>query len=1148
MTSIVSKKYRSKLTGIIMATVLLVAVSAQAQPTPTFSKIFVPDTIGPGCVSMLVFTIDNSQNPGPVGDLAFTDTLPPGMNLAAPDLVSNDCNGTVSFSGGDTITFSDGMVGAGDTCEIVVNVTAVAIDASDTTYANTSGNLTSNAGTGGTATDDLIVDIDRPGFSKSFAPSTVEFGSRSTLTFTIDNSRNGSPAQYVAFTDTLPAGMAVANPANASTDCDYLSSPTLTAVPGTNIISLLLGGVGAEGNCTVSADVIGGAIGSLGNVSGDLVSGFPTSISSGKAAAVLEVTGFGDLLELAKEFTDDPVPPGGTVTLDFTVTNKSRDNSAAGITFVDDLEATLSGLTPTLPPTPDPPCGAGSSLSFSLGVVTLAGGTLPPGGSCTFSVELSVPGGAVPGSYPNTAGPVSGDVGGSPEVGNVAGDLLFVVSFPILTKEFTDDPVAAGGTVTLEFTITNPETTSVMSGIAFVDELTAGSGDSGATPGFLPFPVSVGLPPTPDPPCGPGSSLALVSVGSDRQGLELTGGSLASAGAMGDSCTFSVTVDIPLGVAGGTYINTTEEISAVLDDFAGTPTVVGPPASDTIVVASAPTLVKEFTDDPVSPSGGPVALEFTLLYDPELPAPDATVIAFTDDLTALAPAVPGLVAASVDTNTCTGSTIDISTPTLIDFSGGTLAPGASCMVSLTLTVPAASPVGFHTNTTSDVTATVGGIAASNNPAEDDLLINALVFTKEFTDDPVIAGGTANLRFTLENVGPADATGIQFTDSLATILPGTPDVTVFTALPLSVCGGTLDAGSPTLLLFTDGSVLSGDPPCSFDVTVLVPAGIVGDTYLNVTSDVISSLGNSPAAVDGLTVNSTILDLSKAFTDDPVAPGGTVTLGFTLTNLSATETVTDIAFDDDLDAALTGLVTTRATTNTCGGMAAGFPAGLFEYSGGSLLPGTSCTITLEVDVPPSPLPGNVFPNTTTAVTGRVGALDVFGDPATDDLLVSSFTFSKVFGGPVVAGDTTTLDFTIENLDASSGVIGIAFSDDLDAVVPGMVATGLPAADVCGPGSLLTGTSFLTLTGGSLGPSGSCVFSVVVQVPPGAPVGTFTNTTSTLSQGGIPSAEPATADIVIEAAAASSAIPVTTPIGTVTLITLIALAALWRLRWRV
>ena len=183
----------------------------------------------------------------------------------------------------------------------------------------------------------------------------------------------------------------------------------------------------------------------------------------------------------------------------------------------------------------------------------------------------------------------------------------------------------------------------------------------------------------------------------------------------------------------------------------------------------------------------------------------------------------------------------------------------------------------------------------------------------------------------------------------------------------------------------------------------------------------------------------------------------------------------------------------------------------------------------------------------VTGTLGGLPVAGDAASDNLSISFFTFSKQFGGVVPAGGITTLEFTIVNQDASSGAVGIGFADDLDAVVPGMVAVGLPMADVCGPGSILAGTSFLTLAGGNLPPSGSCTMLVDVRVPLDAPEGTFTNTTTALSQGGLPSGAPASADIVVEPALAGAGIPVTTPFGTLALIVMISAAALWRLRWR-
>lgn len=1086
---------------------------AEGDLGPAFNKAFDPAVIGPGSTSMLVFTIDGSDVQQPVEDMAFTDNLPAGMTLAAPAFVSNDCGGTVSApDGGTTVSLTDGMLGLGQSCTIVVNVTAGAVDDSDTDYDNISSSLTTSVGSGSPAEATLTVDIDRPGFSKSFAPATVPFGGRSTLTFLVDNSLNAPPpfAGSVSFTDTLPAGMSVATPPNASHDCGEFGQ--LTANPGSSVVNFAFGSVAANSTCTLSVDVIGGQVGLLGNVSGNLDSsdGF-----SGKATAVLEVTGFTEPLTLQKTFTDDPVPPGGTVTLEFTVNNQDRDFAATDITFDDDLEATLTGLTPSLPGTPDPPCGAGSSLAFDGSVLSLTGGSLAPESSCTFSVELSVPSDATPGTYTNTTTEVMGTIDGEGVTGNTASDLLFVVSFPILTKEFIGDPVGAGSPATLQFTITNPESGSTMSGIEFLDELTDGSSSGDPTSGFLPFPVSVTLPPVPDPPCGPISSLALVSAGADRQALELTGGSLAEAGMPGDSCTFSVTLDIPAGFAQGTYTNTTESISGVLDDLPGPPTVVGPAASDTIDIVGAPDLSKEFTDDPVAP-GGTVTLEFTLAHDDQAPG-DATGVTFTDDLddTLSGLTATGLPLADLcgpGNGTLTGSNTD----TLLTASGVTLTPGESCIFSISLSVPGNATPGVHSNETSEVAATVAGLTVTGTPAEDDLVVTGLTFSKEFTNDPVIAGDTVTLSFTLDNAGATDATAMNFTDDLDGVLPGL----AATGLPQSdVCGaGSLLTGSAgnTFLTLSGGNLLAGTS-CTFDVTLNVPPGAEDGQYPNGTSNLGATIGGSPVSLppasDVLVVDSNLLELTKEFTNDPVAPGATVTLAFTLTNLHATDAASAIVFSDDLGAALAGLTVTSVDTDTCGGTPSGVGTDMFGYTGGSLGAGATCSISLTLTVPPGPLPGTSFVNTTSGVTGMIAGLDVTGDPASDTLEVDPLTLTKSFDGPTVAGGTAILTFTIENLDGSQGIAPLSFGDDLDAVLSGLVATDLPPTPPCGPGSTLSGTGFLTFSGGDLGPGASCTFDVEVTLPANAPPGDFLNTTSPLTSSGLEVASPATAFLTVE-----------------------------------
>ena len=378
-----------------------------------------------------------------------------------------------------------------------------------------------------------------------------------------------------------------------------------------------------------------------------------------------------------------------------------------------------------------------------------------------------------------------------------------------------------------------------------------------------------------------------------------------------------------------------------------------------------------------------------------------------------------------------------------------------------------------------------------------------------------------LKFTLDNTSLTEgASSIFFDDNLEAVLPGLAPSGMLPTMP---CGSssTLTFDGTTLSLA--GGEVPADDMCTYSVTLLVPGGTPDGTYPNGTTVNFALIGGTsfflPPATDELVVNSTLLELTKEFTDDPVLAGDLVTLEFTLKNLDGGNAVSDIAFTDNLNDALSGLSATVFPTPgaACNGSGtlSQTPPGLLGFTGGSLAAGAECTFSATLTVPAGASAGT-FTNTTSGVTGTIGGLAVSGDPASDDLQINALTFTKVFvTSPVDPGGTTKLRFTITNLNTTSGVAELSFSDNLDATLSGLVATGLPLSNVCGAGSQIAGTSLLLFTGGNLDPTKSCTFDVDLKVPNTAPPASFNNTTSNLFQAGLPVANPATATLTINPA---------------------------------
>jgi hypothetical protein len=849
------------------------------------------------------------------------------------------------------------------------------------------------------------------------------------LTFTIDNTANESLIFSLTFTDNLPTGMFVADPPNASTDC---TGGVITIEAGTDIITYSSSLLAAMSSCSVSIDVTATALGPLTNVSGELTSssGGPL-VSSGKASAGLTVTRT-DVV-LTKSFVDDPLPPGSTAPLVFSITNFDRNFSATNIAFTDNLNATLTGLVAAGLPQNNV-CGSGSQLTGTDNLALTGGALAADGGTCTFTVTLQIPAGAATGAYPNTTSSVTANLGGTPGVHNPASETLFVEPGPLLTKNFAVNTLSAGGTATINFNITNTSSTSMTTGITFQDNLSEFM--SGVQPTGLP---ASGV-------CGGGSTLGTTTLGGDLF-LIMAGGNLAAS----DSCNFSVDLLIPPDQSNGAFTNTTTRATATI----GSKTVTGTAGSDTLIVVAPPLLGKTFVDDPVV-SGDTVDLQFRLHLDENAPT-NATNVAFTDDLNA---ALTGLTATGLPQANICGAGSQVSGTTNLSFNGGAVAADTTCVFTVTLQVPAGATFGDYTNTTSSITANVGGMAVTGNQAVDELTILDFGFTKAFTDDPVLPGGAATLEFTLVNSSTVSpATNIAFTDNLNNTLSG---LASSSGTLNNICGPGSQLSGTSNLVFTGGELGPG-ASCTFSVSVDVPGGAAEGTYNNVTGllqfNMDSSIFVVDPASDALEVQKNVLLLSKNFGSSAVFAGDNVTLVFSMTN-SFSEAATGIGFTDDLSAVVSGLSATGLpANNVCGAGSQLTGTTLLTLTGGNLAAGASCTFSVTLQLSGAATAGD-YTNTTSGATGSIGGLAVTGETASDDFqVIDPATSGQIIVDKVTdpGGDTTSFDFRVDGSPAGFSRVSFSLTDPATPNTIAVEANGVyTVAETIASGWSLTDSS--------------------------------------------------------------------------------------------
>lgn len=372
---------------------------------PTITKAFGAPQIPINTNTTLTFTINNGNNSAVNGG-TFVDTLPAGLTVATPNGLVGSCGGgtITAVAGATSVSLTNATIAANGSCTFTVNVTGIVAGPQNNCVTIATG----NAGTGNQSCALLTVlaappILIPPGIVKNFGTATIGLGAPTTLTFTLNNT-NTTALTGVNFTDTLPAGLAVANPNGlAGNTC---APGPVTANPGAGVVSLTGVTLAAGGSCTFTVNVVGTALG----VQTNTVTVIDTAAGVGNTSTAT-VTVLGPPV-IAKSFGTNILNFNGSTTLSFKVTNPNPTIALTGIAVSDTLPAGLIISTPNgLVGT----CGGGTiTATAGTNVVSLTGATLPGAGSCTFEVNVS---GIGTGLQNNVTGPITSTNGGT---GNTA--------------------------------------------------------------------------------------------------------------------------------------------------------------------------------------------------------------------------------------------------------------------------------------------------------------------------------------------------------------------------------------------------------------------------------------------------------------------------------------------------------------------------------------------------------------------------------------------------------------------------------------------------------------------------------------------------------------------------------------------------------
>ncbi len=1038
------------------ATLTVVRGTAPEPETLVFSKVFSPATVDPGVVSTLTYTIDNTANLIDVGGLAFTDDFPAGLAVAPTPNASTTCGGTFAPAEAATsLVFSGGSVAAGQSCTLSVDVEALRAG----TLTGTSGVLTSDLpddAPGASAT--LTVDETPLSVLMTFSPSTIDQGGVSRLRYLLRN-RALIPATSVLLSDTLPAGVVVADPPNAQSGC---FGGTLRAPAGGGEVSWSGGLVEVNDTCTIAVDVTSAAAGSYRNDRVSVTSSLGVSTPN---EATLTVTAPAEAPGFAKAFSPATVDPGGVSRLTYTIDNTANTIEVGSLAFRDFLP---SGLLVAVPAnTSLVGCGnprLQTSNQSARGRVLFSRGTIAAGGTCTISLDVQP---TRSGTLTGTSGGLSSDL---PVAASGASATLTVNDAPLsVSMEFSPSTIDPGGVSRLTYGLGNGAAVEARS-VSLSDTLPAG--------------VVLADPPNARKTC-PGGRLTAAAGGGE---VSWSGGLIVA----GASCTIAVDVT---SAAAGSYRNDTQSVTSTLG--------ASTPAEATLTVtapAEAPGFAKAFSPATVDP-GGVSRLTYTI----DNSANDIEVgsLAFRDFLPfGLLVAVPANTSLVGCGNPRLRTSNNQSVRGRVLFSRGTVAAGGTCTISVDVRPTRSGTLtGTSGNLSSDLSVAVSGASAT-------LTVNdaPLSVSMSFSPSTIDQGGVSRLSYGLDNGAAVDARSVSLSDTLPgdVVLADPPNV------QRTCAGGRLTAAAGGGEVSWSGGLIVAGASCTIAVDVTSAAA---GSYRNDTQSVTSTLGASAPAEATLTVDAAAaLGFAKAFSPATVDPGGVSRLTYTIDNTANDIEVGSLAFRDFLPSSLLVAVPANTSLVGCGNprlQASNQSArGRVLFSRGTIAAGGTCTISLDVQPTRSGTltgtSGNLSSDLSVAVSGASATLTVNDAPLSVSMSFSPSTIDQ--------GGVSRLTYGLDN-----GAAVAARSVSLSDTLPGDVVLADPpnVQRTCAGGRLTAaaGGGEVSWSGGLIVAGASCTIAVDVT---SAAAGSYRNDTQSVTSS-LGASAPAEATLTVDAAAA-------------------------------